>query len=715
MMGSVWQTEGIELSSVYRNRARKELNEDPKQVQAHLESFRRWIKSMPHLNCPTDDKFLLAFLRHAKYNHSKAQVRLDNYCTFRTSPTEGCPEWFVTEKHEAQLVRKLLDQKVSGPLGFLDNGAVVFLVRFSKVDESELSYESMRRLDKVFDEICILDERKQIGGYVLIFDFTGVSMRQAKLSFGPKNSKLEGQYYQECMPMRVGKLIFYNMPSFFEGLYKVAYHYLKEKIKSKVLVLSGSLKPAFDEIPGLEKVCPQEYGGQAPPFDELCDMMNKEAEVALNNRRQIIISVDEISFSIEDLQQENYALKLRAHNLETMEREYQEEIEELRKEESAMNITQDPNLSTTDIVQQIGQLQQQLEQCQRDLEVSEKKVSELKSENSQLRERIDILEISKDNMAMNNTADNTIDELMSKMENLTLQLLSEQSEIKRLHILNSEKDEDLNSARMNNRELEITIKNLREEIVELSMEREALKMQIGSVGNTRGNSLFSEVEDRRRRAELLVKKQQEKIVELENNLANIQSESQKKLLQLQRELDSNVTKIYKDYIDKLYTENDRLTREVARLESVENWLRDEHLGKNKEKVRMSAAFGRDTFNQESLVKALEERIVAYKCATDKAKCESMAIRERLMSEYRAHYDLNLELAHQRSLVKSLSQELQMIKLATSNNKENLEEIKPSCEESIYSPPTKGEVIKENIYAEEHQEKLKEDKVECNQS
>ncbi|VDO07857.1 unnamed protein product [Rodentolepis nana] len=196
MMESVWQTEGVELSSVYRKRARKELNEDAKHVQAHLESFRRWLKSMPHLNCPTDDKFLLAFLRYAKYNHSKAQARLDNYCTFRTSPTEGCPDWFIPETNESQFVRKLLDLKVSAPLGFIDNGAVVFLVRFCKVDDNEISYETMRRLDKVLDEICIYDERKQIGGYVLIFDFTGVSMRQAKLTFGPKSSKLEGQYYQ---------------------------------------------------------------------------------------------------------------------------------------------------------------------------------------------------------------------------------------------------------------------------------------------------------------------------------------------------------------------------------------------------------------------------------------------------------------------------------------------------------------------------------------
>lgn len=42
----------------------------------------------------------MAFLRQAKYNHMKAQNRLDKFCTFRTSSVEGCPAWF--ENFEAR-------------------------------------------------------------------------------------------------------------------------------------------------------------------------------------------------------------------------------------------------------------------------------------------------------------------------------------------------------------------------------------------------------------------------------------------------------------------------------------------------------------------------------------------------------------------------------------------------------------------------------------
>lgn len=39
------------LPSAYVKRAAKELGEKSEQIPAHIESFRRWLKSMPHLKC----------------------------------------------------------------------------------------------------------------------------------------------------------------------------------------------------------------------------------------------------------------------------------------------------------------------------------------------------------------------------------------------------------------------------------------------------------------------------------------------------------------------------------------------------------------------------------------------------------------------------------------------------------------------------------------
>nr|CDS31234.1 alpha tocopherol transfer protein [Hymenolepis microstoma] len=99
------------LSSTYVKRAEKELGEKSEQIAAHIESFRRWLKSMPHLKCNASDDLLLAFLRQAKYNHLRAQNRFDNFCTFRTSPTEGCPSWYENFKTRKGIYDKWIETK----------------------------------------------------------------------------------------------------------------------------------------------------------------------------------------------------------------------------------------------------------------------------------------------------------------------------------------------------------------------------------------------------------------------------------------------------------------------------------------------------------------------------------------------------------------------------------------------------------------------------
>lgn len=383
---------------------------------------------------------------------------------------------------------------------------------------------------------------------------------------------------------------------------------------------------------------------------------------------------------LQDLQQEYHALKMRLDMMKKMELEYLEEIEELKSmvdslthqleerrhdphPESAVNLTLDANKSTVEIVQQIDQLQSELE-------LSEKKVTDLESQNALLRERIDILELTKESTTLNTTVENTTNELISEIDSLKTRLLSEVSEKDRMHILLGEKEQDLAAAKFQINELQLTVKNLREEMCDLNTELEGLRLQAGSISNSRGNSLFSEIEDRRRRAELLVKKQQIIIDELKNELNSVQCESRKKILQLQREIESNITKADSALITQLYAEVDRLKKEVSRLESIQNTGRDQHLTDLREADRMSTAFRPDNSSHHNLIKALEERLLDYKCNAEKTKQELASLRERFMKETHIRYDLSRELAQQRAVAQRLSQELQLLHIANKENTEN---------------------------------------------
>ncbi|KAL5112487.1 hypothetical protein TcWFU_007309 [Taenia crassiceps] len=404
-----------------------------------------------------------------------------------------------------------------------------------------------------------------------------------------------------------------------------------------------------------------------------------------NSRAELSVS----NFAVvKDMQQENHVLKLRLDMMKKMELEYIEEIEDLKgmvdslthqleerrydpPPESAGNLTIDASKSTVEIVQQIDLLQSELE-------LSEKKVTDLESQNALLRERIDILELTKESTTLNTTVENTTNELIAEVDSLKTRLLSEVSEKERMHALLEEKEQDLDAAKLQINELQLAVKDLREETCDLTAELESFKLQAGSVGDSRGNSLFSEVEDRRRRAELLVKNQQIALDELKNELNSVQRESQRKILQLQRAIESNVAKADSALITQLYAEVDRLKTEVSRLESILNANRDQHVAKVtrpyltdlREADRMSTAFRPDNSSQHNLIKALEERLLDYKCDAEKARQELTSMRERFMKEAHVRYDLNRELAQQRALAQCLSQKLQSLRIASNENTEN---------------------------------------------
>jgi len=280
------------VKKILDRRAEKELKENPQQIQAHLTSFRRWLKSMPHLSCSSDDDFLLAFLRHSKYNHQKAQIRLDNYCTFRTSESLGRPDWFNEQDDDFELYKKVLDMRMSCPLGTLEDGTFIVIIKMANYDFS-VPYQRLTQLNSRLDERLLVTKGIQVAGIAPIFDFTGASAKQLKMMFSAKESKDHSKYYQEALPFRTRKMIFFNTPSFFENLFNLVRHYLNDKIRSRLTVLSESLEPAMNELPGLKTILPREYGGDGPSLDELCAKYRHLNEEAFLSRRDFNIRVDE--------------------------------------------------------------------------------------------------------------------------------------------------------------------------------------------------------------------------------------------------------------------------------------------------------------------------------------------------------------------------------------------------------------------------------------
>ena len=67
-------------------KARKELNEDPKERLGAVETLRDWTEREPWMNAPRDPKFFLSFLRWSKFSQLKARERLTNYLQLSHDP-----------------------------------------------------------------------------------------------------------------------------------------------------------------------------------------------------------------------------------------------------------------------------------------------------------------------------------------------------------------------------------------------------------------------------------------------------------------------------------------------------------------------------------------------------------------------------------------------------------------------------------------------------
>ncbi|KAF8568741.1 tropomyosin [Paragonimus westermani] len=268
---------------------------------------------------------------------------------------------------------------------------------------------------------------------------------------------------------------------------------------------------------------------------------------------------------MEDLKQELHDLKQRLQLAQQMERAYLDEIEQLKDALHSMSISRPQSSTDSRETSKDTCLVEQLEQR---VLCAEQEVTRLtdqlrlsKQQQIHLEERLETLTSEPSLSSFDlNQSDRTqlVEEVARLKEELDNMEASSRVERSKLERQLAEAEEDRASLQSYVSELEHHIKDLRNELADSRAQLEAMELQANCATDTRGSSAFSEVEDRRIRAEKLVMRQRQLIENLTAELKRTQVEAKRKLTEEVQKLEIRFRDRDTKFTDNLVAERTRL-------------------------------------------------------------------------------------------------------------------------------------------------------------
>ncbi|KAL1482460.1 hypothetical protein MTO96_033783 [Rhipicephalus appendiculatus] len=251
--------------------ALRELGETPKIKQTALNELRQLISGEPSLHCPTDDAFLLKFLRARKYDTQATfkivkkyfKVRKYHPDMFKDLTPSRIPFDAVCRKHRLVTVSRHRD-----PMG-----RMAALLKTGAWNAEICSLNDYFRVCLVLLEHFLHQEDIQVKGIVAIIDFKGLNIYHLA-HYTPSAIRTAISLAQDCMPMRLKGIYVINNPPIFDFIYAVIKMFLKAKLLKRIRLFGYDLKELHQLVP--DDVIPEENGGTNESYD--CDPLERELE-----------------------------------------------------------------------------------------------------------------------------------------------------------------------------------------------------------------------------------------------------------------------------------------------------------------------------------------------------------------------------------------------------------------------------------------------------
>ncbi|XP_050361887.1 uncharacterized protein LOC126781108 [Nymphalis io] len=244
------------LPPALAEKARLELNENPKVLEESIRQLKQWILKQPHLRARTDDQWLAAFLRGCKFRVEQSKMKLDLYFSFRSTAP-----YLYSVKYFEPKVMEIINTGATLILPKTKNPADprVILYRIGKIDLKQYTILDIMSVLVLQEQICFMeDDNFVVAGTVNIVDLEGARVgHYTQTSIKQLRNLVAAN--QDAVPVRIKEIHFLNTPFFFETFFGIVRRFMSEKSKNRIIVHSKNMESFHERVP--KEILPEEYGG----------------------------------------------------------------------------------------------------------------------------------------------------------------------------------------------------------------------------------------------------------------------------------------------------------------------------------------------------------------------------------------------------------------------------------------------------------------------
>ncbi|XP_077559986.1 alpha-tocopherol transfer protein-like [Haemaphysalis longicornis] len=227
-----------------------------------LKQLRQLVSEESLLDCPTNEEFLIKFLRARKYDVAKALNNIRKYFKVR----RASPELFEDRNSFSTVFNKLCreHQVVTVSHKKDPEGRGVAMMRFGTWNTSICSLNDFIRMSMIQAEYMLLEEENQRRGIVIIMDFKGLSAYHLT-QYTPSSIKRTFDLMQDCYPVRIKGFYVTNNPAIFDILFAIAKVFMKAKLVSRTRLFGYDLSKLHGLVP--DDLIPEADGGSFESFN----------------------------------------------------------------------------------------------------------------------------------------------------------------------------------------------------------------------------------------------------------------------------------------------------------------------------------------------------------------------------------------------------------------------------------------------------------------